>query len=88
MGNRANYVIVEYGQAQIFFSRWGALTIPSVLLSGPEETLVYIRQLTPAESLLDNVWAESGVLVNVDTHHALFWGAIALPSTRIYAAHS
>ncbi len=74
MGNRANYVIVEHGQAQIFYSRWGAVTIPSVLLSGPEGTLAYIRQLTPDESLLDDVWAEGGVLVNVDTHCALFWG--------------
>jgi hypothetical protein len=74
MGDRANYVIVENGQAQIFFSRWGALTIPSVLLSGPERTMEYIRQLTPEESLLDDVWAEGGVLVDVDTQRALFWG--------------
>lgn len=67
-------MIVENGQAQIFYSRWGALTIPSVLLVGPEGTLEYIRQLTPDESLLDDVWAEGGVLVNVDTHRALFWG--------------
>ena len=50
------------------------MTIPSVLLSGPHKTLAYIRQLTPEESLLDDVWAEGGVLVNVDTHSALFWG--------------
>lgn len=67
-------MIIEHGQTQIFFSRWGALTIPSVLLSGPAGTLEYIRQLTPDEALLDNVWAEGGVLVNVDTHRTLFWG--------------
>jgi hypothetical protein len=50
------------------------VTIPSVLLAGPEGTLEYIRQLTPDDSLLDDVWAEGGVLVNVDTHRALFWG--------------
>jgi hypothetical protein len=74
MGDRANYVIVENGQAQIFYSRWGALTIPSVLLSGSKRTLEYIRQLTPDESLLDDVWAEGGVLVDVDIQRALFWG--------------
>jgi hypothetical protein len=74
LGNRANYVIVENGQSHIFYSRWGALTVPSVMLSGPEATLEYIRQLTPDQQLLDSVWAEGGVLVNVDTHHALFWG--------------
>jgi hypothetical protein len=32
---------------------WGMLTIPSVLLSGPEATLAFIHQLTPVEALLD-----------------------------------
>ena len=78
LGHRANYVIIENGQAQIFFSRWGAVTIPSVLLSGPERTLAYIRQLTPDESLLDDIWAEGGVLVNIDTQRALFWGGVSI----------
>ncbi|HYL45046.1 MAG TPA: hypothetical protein VEU97_16815 [Ktedonobacteraceae bacterium] len=78
MGNQANYVIIENGQSHIFYSRWGALTIPSVLLSGPEGTLEYIRQLSPDEALLDNIWAEGGVLMDVDAHRALFWGGDAI----------
>lgn len=74
LGNRANYVIIENRHAHIFFSRWGALDIPSVMLSGAEATLAYMRQLTPIDSLLNNVWAEGGILLDVDTHHALFWG--------------
>lgn len=49
-----------------------------MLLSGPEGTLEYIRQLTPGESLLNDVWAEGGVLVNVDRQSTLFWGGDAI----------
>jgi hypothetical protein len=71
-------VLIENGQTHIFFSRWEALTIPSVLLSGPEATLTSIRQLTPVEALLDTIWAEGGVLLDVDTHRVLFWGGNAI----------
>ncbi len=74
MGHRANYVVIENGQAQIYFSRWGALTIPAVVLSGPEATIAYVRGLTPDTSLLDCVWAEGGMLLNLDQYHMLFWG--------------
>ncbi|GHO53423.1 hypothetical protein [Ktedonobacter robiniae] len=74
MGNRANYVLIEQGQKQIFFSRWGALTIPAVLLSGPEETLKYIRELESDDALMTNVFAEGGILYNADERRVLFWG--------------
>ena len=74
MGNRANYVLVEAEQMHIFYSHSGALTIPAVIASGPEATLAYIRELEPTEGLLEKVWIEGGILFNVDTRHALFWG--------------
>lgn len=74
MGNRANYVFIKNGQKQIFFSRWGAPTIPAVLLSGPEETLKYIRELEPDDALMTNVFAEGGILYNADERRVLFWG--------------
>lgn len=74
MGNRANYVLIENGQAQIYFSRWGAIHIPKVVLSGPEATIDYVRSLTPYDSLLDRVWAEGGMLLDLDKHRLLFWG--------------
>ena len=45
MGNRAHYILIEDGQLHIFYSHWGALTIPAVIASGPEATLAYIREL-------------------------------------------
>jgi hypothetical protein len=74
LGNQANYVLIEQGQKQIFFSRWGALTTPAVLLSGPEKALKYIRELEPDDALMTNVFAEGGILYNADERRVLFWG--------------
>jgi hypothetical protein len=74
LGHRANYVLIEDGQPSISFSRWGALSIPAVVLSGPEATLAYVRQLTPDDSLLEDTWAEGGMLLDLDAHRLLFWG--------------
>lgn len=87
MGNRANYVLIKNGQKQIFFSRWGAPTIPAVLLSGPEETLKYIRELEPDDALMTNVFAEGSILYNADERRVMFWGEIALQPILICVVH-
>ncbi len=74
MGNRAHYILIRDGQLNIFYSRWGALTIPAVIASGPETTLAYIRELEPAQGLIEPVLIEGSILLNVDAHSALFWG--------------
>lgn len=74
MGNRANYVLIENGQKQIFYSQFGAITIPAVLLAGPEDTLKYILKLDTTDQLMNNVWAEGGILFNADERQMLFWG--------------
>ncbi|HKV86161.1 MAG TPA: hypothetical protein VJN88_16530 [Ktedonobacterales bacterium] len=74
MGNRANYVLIEGEQPTIYFSRWGALTIPAVLLSGPDATISYVRSLTPDDELLDEVWAEGGMVLDVDQCKLKFFG--------------
>src|SRR5258708_7073737 len=48
------------------------------MLSGPEATLRYIRQLDPDEWLLNDTWVEGGILMDVDAHRALFWGGDAI----------
>jgi hypothetical protein len=74
IGHRANYVLIEGGQPTIFFSRWGAVVIPSLLLCGPEMTLAYVRGLDPDDDLLDDVWAEVGMVLNIDRHEVRFFG--------------
>lgn len=81
MGNRASYLLIEDGQSHIYFSRWGALSIPAVLLSGPDATMAYIRALTPYESLLDDTWGEGAILLDVDTRELRFFGGLEVDRT-------
>jgi hypothetical protein len=74
MGHRANYVLLEGSTSHIYFSRWGALSIPAVLLSGPEATIDYVRSLTPTDGLLDCVWAEGGLVVDQNRRLVKFFG--------------
>lgn len=76
MGNRANYVLIEGDERRLFFSRWGALTIPSVLLSGPDATIAYVRALTPDHQLQDDVWAEGAILLDVNQRRLRFFGGV------------
>jgi hypothetical protein len=80
MGNRANYVLIEEGHHQIYFSRWGAPTIPSVLLSGPVATIAFVRALTPDDEILDEVWAEGGMLLDIDNRRLRFFGGVKVAS--------
>lgn len=82
MGHRANYVLIEGRRPEIYFSRWGAPSIPAVLLSGPEATIAYVRALTPDEELLDEDWAEGGVLLHVDRRELRFFGGWRIERTR------
>lgn len=81
MGNRANYVLIEGGRPEIYFSRWGAPSIPAVLLSGPETTIAYVRALIPDDDLQDCVWAEGGVVLNLDRRELLFFGGGRIETT-------
>lgn len=73
MGQRANCVIIQDGQHQIFFSRWGAVSIADLLLAGPDVTIALSSEGYPDENLLNDVWGEGGVLIDVDKRHLLFW---------------
>jgi hypothetical protein len=74
MGHRANFVLVEQGKATIYYSHWGAKTIPDMLVAGPDRCWNSIQRLTPGSELLDNVWAEGGLLLDRDQRRLLFWG--------------
>jgi hypothetical protein len=79
VGHRANCILIENGQTSIYFTRFGALSIPSVLLEGPEATSAYIHKQTPDTTLLDNVWAEGGLLMNKDNRLLCFYSDVIKP---------
>jgi hypothetical protein len=74
MGHRSNFVIIEQGKIIMRYSHWGAITIPQDIFWGPEKTIEYINRLEPCDELLDNVWCEGAVLVDLDKKNLLFYG--------------
>jgi hypothetical protein len=74
MGHRSNFIIVEQQKADIYYSHWRAITIPKDIFWGLEVTLDYIRSLEPTERLLDDLYCEGAVLVDLDRHKLMFFG--------------
>jgi hypothetical protein len=75
MGARVNYVLIEGEVISVYYSKWGAQSVPTVVIDGPEATLAYIRDEGPTtESLMDDIWAEGGILLDMDRHALLFFG--------------
>ncbi|TDC81155.1 hypothetical protein, partial [Actinomadura sp. 7K507] len=73
MGHRANYIIVDRGQHQIHFSRFGALSLASDPLMGPEDLEPYIRSMERRDELTNDVWCEGSLVLDLDTWTLLFW---------------
>ncbi|MDH6197037.1 hypothetical protein M2272_003690 [Mycobacterium frederiksbergense] len=76
MGNRANFVIVENGKWQLYYSHWAGCRMLDALAFGPEFAVQYIRALRvcgPAE-WTDPLWADGGAVVDIDRKRLLFFG--------------
>lgn len=74
MGHRANFVIVEGGEARAFEDQWAALGCTFVIADGPEECRKFAESCAPAEALLDWAFAEGGYLLDFDERKVLFFG--------------
>ena len=86
MGHRSNFVIVKDKQINIYYSHWGAISIPKDIFYGPQITIDYIQSLQPVAALLDDLWCEGAVLVDIDEKQLIFWGGdgYEYPSIRKY----
>ncbi len=75
MGARANYVLIEGGAISIYYSHWGAMYVPAMVIDGPKATRAYIWGEVPTTgSLMEDNWAEGGILLDVDQRELLFFG--------------
>ncbi len=74
MGHRTNYILIENQEYDIYYAHWDANIIGRKLFYGPDSLIQYIRPLSVSEKLLDTIWAEGSVLVDIDKQHLLFWG--------------
>lgn len=90
MGQRANLILVEGREYQLFYSHWCANTLPRDLFWGPEHALAFIRiqRAVDDSGWLDEVWAEGGAVVDLDRKHFLLYGGedvlYDVPLRRIY----
>lgn len=75
MGQRANLVLIENGEWQLFYDHWIANSLHYELLWGPSITVDYVRgmkQQAP-DSWLDEVWCEGAALIDLDRKHLLWY---------------
>ncbi len=89
MGHRANYVIREGGELELFFSLWGALTVPDDVFWGPEWAEAFIRQQDRVadDDWLDDIWGEGGVALDKDEGVITLFGGEVLghaPLNRVF----
>lgn len=82
MGHRCNYLIKEGAQTSIFYSQWGALGLLADVLAGPTPLVRMIRECTPEKELLDSVFAEGVVLVDLDRNELTVWGGSSVQYLR------
>src|SRR5579871_917775 len=74
MGHRANYAIVEAGSVALYYSHWGAKTVPADVFWGPSSTESFIRANSPSDEWMDSTWAEGGIALDKNRRRALFFG--------------
>ncbi len=74
MGHRATYAIRENGEVRVFYSHWGALTVPQDILWGPKVAETFILSNHEGGEWLDTTWAEGGVALDKDTRTVAFFG--------------
>src|SRR5262249_14127948 len=90
VGQRANPVLVEGGEDQLFYSHWCANTLPRDLFRGPGHAVAFIRMQRAVDDSgwLDEVWAEGGAVIDLDRRYFLLYGGedvlYDVPLRRIY----
>jgi len=76
VGQRANLILVERGRPVVYYTHWRANTLPRDLFWGPRYALPFFRsqRLIEDGTLLDEVWAEGGAVLDEDEKLLLLFG--------------
>ncbi len=80
MGSRASYVIVQDGRPEAYFARWGGQTVDQALVAGPQGAVEFIRLCEAADDIMDNIWAEGGIAIDLDRKVLRFFSWMMKPS--------
>lgn len=76
MGNRANIVIVENQDWQLYYSHWSGCRMLDALIGGPDFALRYVRSLRRCakDEWTHPAWADGGAVIDLDRRRVLFFG--------------
>ncbi|MEZ2445597.1 hypothetical protein AB6805_27970 [Chitinophaga sp. RCC_12] len=73
MGSRANYVIKNGDQLTIHYHHWRATSIASDLYLGEKTFPQYVSECTIHDELMDPVWMEGFVILDMEEKRLGFW---------------
>ncbi|MGV0834033.1 hypothetical protein [Mycolicibacterium thermoresistibile] len=76
MGNRANIVLVENQDWQLYYSHWAGCRMLDALIGGPDLALRYVRSLRRCarDEWTHPAWADGGAVIDLDRRRVLFFG--------------
>src|SRR5688572_33088903 len=77
MGHRANLIVIDGGQRELYYSHWAANRLDCDLFWGPAIATAFARrQRSEADGaeLLDEVWAEGGAIIDHATRTLCWYG--------------
>jgi hypothetical protein len=76
VGHRANLILVEGREYQLYYGHWCANTLPRDLFWGPEHAAAFMRiqRAVDDSGWLDDIWAEGGAVLDLGRRHLLLYG--------------
>lgn len=91
MGHRANLVLVENKEPKIYYTHWRAQETPNILAQGLDFCEKYFKEFNEEGWLMDNAFAEGGILIDNDNKKILIFGGGETDYTpalqRLYCKH-
>jgi hypothetical protein len=76
MGQRANLIIVENGEYELYYDHWCANALDRYLFWGVQQAVDFFRKHDQQDEnwWLDDVWCEGGAVIDLDKYVLLWFG--------------
>lgn len=87
MGSRANIVTIENGDTKIYFFHWLAQEMDAFVILGEENFRKFLEESYEdgdGQNLMDNAWAEGGLLLDFDNKVLIWFGGEDIEYDRPY----
>lgn len=73
MGHRANLVLLEKNKVKIYYSQWEGQKSSKILSQGLKFCERHFKKFNEDDYLMDNAWAEGGILIDKDKKKIMFF---------------